>query len=496
MSRFISSLRFLLAGVVLFFAASKPAAAQDYYDDPYGGQATYQQFYDDLSPYGDWVDDPQYGYVWVPDAGDDFRPYYSNGYWANTNYGNTWVSNYRWGWAPFHYGRWTYSNFYGWMWIPGNVWGPAWVSWRSGGGCYGWAPMGPGISINIAIGGGYYAPDYWWNFTPQQYILSPSFHRYSYGPRYNQRYIQQTTIINNTYVYNNNTYITGPRRSELERSTGRPVTQYAVNNISRPDRAQLRGNNLNMYRPAISERPSRSMERPRSFSTTREPIAQTQAAMTRPDRSIRERSVAAPNQERAVQRNDGGWMRPDRSRNAVVEQAPQQPQRQRIEPAAPVEQQRPRAFDRSNEVMQQPQTPMQAPRAREWGSRPADRAPDRMPTQQQAPVQRMERAPFDRGMDRSRAQEMQRPQAQPRWERQPQVMERPQPMQRMEQPRMERSMPQQRMEMPRQQAPMRMERQAQPMPQQRMEAPRSMPSQSVPRGMDRQMGGGDRGFRR
>src|SRR5687768_2542773 len=135
MSRFITSLRMAFSAMLLYLACLGSAHAQGY-DNGYGnsgygnngyGNASYQEFYDDLSPYGQWINDPQYGYVWVPDAGDDFRPYFSNGYWANTDYGNTWVSNYRWGWAPFHYGRWTYSNFYGWTWIPGNVWGPAWV---------------------------------------------------------------------------------------------------------------------------------------------------------------------------------------------------------------------------------------------------------------------------------------------------------------------------------------------------------------------------------
>lgn len=42
-----------------------------------------QSFYDELSPYGTWIQDPQYGYVWRPDVDqDEFRPYYSNGRWA------------------------------------------------------------------------------------------------------------------------------------------------------------------------------------------------------------------------------------------------------------------------------------------------------------------------------------------------------------------------------------------------------------------------------
>ncbi len=89
-----------------------------------------QTFYDELSPYGTWIQDPQYGYVWRPDVDQaEFRPYYSNGHWVMTEYGNTWVSDYEWGWAPFHYGRWVTDRFNQWLWLPDTTWGPAWVNW-------------------------------------------------------------------------------------------------------------------------------------------------------------------------------------------------------------------------------------------------------------------------------------------------------------------------------------------------------------------------------
>ena len=50
---------------------------------------SFQLFYDQLAPYGEWVDDPEYGYIWLPDAGPNFMPYSSNGYWVMTKYGNT-----------------------------------------------------------------------------------------------------------------------------------------------------------------------------------------------------------------------------------------------------------------------------------------------------------------------------------------------------------------------------------------------------------------------
>ena len=130
--------------IVVGSSLRNKAAAQTY------GEVSYQTFYDELSPYGRWVDNQEYGYVWVPDAGPDFRPYSTDGHWVWTDdYEWMWVSDYDWGWAPFHYGRWTMDPYYGWIWVPGYEWSPAWVAWRSGGDYYGWAPLRPGISISI-----------------------------------------------------------------------------------------------------------------------------------------------------------------------------------------------------------------------------------------------------------------------------------------------------------------------------------------------------------
>lgn len=208
-----------------------------------------QTFYDELSPYGTWIQDPQYGYVWRPDVDQrEFRPYYTNGRWVMTEYGNTWVSEYDWGWAPFHYGRWVTDRYNQWMWIPDTTWGPAWVNWRSGGGQYGWAPLGPSISI------GFNVPSFWWVFVPQTRIYIDRFPRYrSYR---NSRYINNTVIINNVYVHNRNTYYTGPRRDEIRRVTNRDVTVYNINRINRPGRNSISNNTVNIYNP----RPARGAD--------------------------------------------------------------------------------------------------------------------------------------------------------------------------------------------------------------------------------------------
>lgn len=446
MSRFTTPIRLGIAAILLFLAAIGSASAQGY-DNNYGN-ASYQEFYDDLSPYGEWVNDPEYGYVWVPDAGDDFRPYYTNGYWANTDYGNTWVSNYRWGWAPFHYGRWTYSNYYGWTWIPGNTWGPAWVSWRSGGGAYGWAPMGPGISINMSFGNGYYVPDNWWTFTPQQYILNQGFHQYSYGPRYNNNYIRQTTIINNTYVYNNNTYVTGPRRGDLERATGRPVRTLAINNNSRPDRTTLRGDRLNVYRPQISESRPRATERPRTFQASREPISSGAGRnlTTTPDRGTGRRPSTIDRSGMQQQQQDRTGIRSG--------QMPERQMPDRAQPAADRPVRSGRDFNASPSPSRTDRMPVErAPVQQPQPDRRFDRQPDRITTPMQP--QRTERMPMNRNNES------------------PAMQQAPARQQRFEQPRMEqRQAPAMQPQQQRQAAPMqRMETAPRTMPQREMSAP-------------------------
>ncbi|MCD0487190.1 hypothetical protein LPB86_03060 [Pedobacter sp. MC2016-14] len=205
-----------------------------------------QTFYDELSPYGTWIQDQEYGYVWRPDVDQsDFRPYYSNGRWAMTEYGNTWVSDYDWGWAPFHYGRWVTNRYNQWLWIPDTTWGPAWVSWRSGGGYYGWAPLGPrmGVSVNF----GFSIPDLWWCFVPQANIYYSRFPRY-YANR-NYGILGRTTYITNVYVHNRNSYYTGPRRDDIRRATRQDVRVYNINRSDRPGRGGISNNSINMYTP-------------------------------------------------------------------------------------------------------------------------------------------------------------------------------------------------------------------------------------------------------
>lgn len=255
MKRILNIAAFALV-IVLGSSFQNKASAQ-YRDD-----ISYQTFYDELSPYGRWIEYPGYGYVWNPSEGPDFRPYSTNGHWVySDDYEWTWVSDYDWGWAPFHYGRWFNDPYYGWLWVPGYEWSPAWVAWRHGGDYYGWAPIRPGINITISFGG-YSPPDFYWSFAPRRYITSRNIYNHCLDYRRNVTIINHTTIINN-YNYDRNVFRTGPRRMDVERYTGR-ISPVRFRESQRPGRTIFRDNEVNIYRPAIRQDNDRRFS-PRKF---------------------------------------------------------------------------------------------------------------------------------------------------------------------------------------------------------------------------------------
>ena len=232
----------------------KPVAVQQ-------DNVTFQVFYDQLNPYGQWANNPNYGYIWIPDVGNGFSPYSTNGYWVMTEYGWTWVSDYSWGWAPFHYGRWDFDNHYGWFWVPDNVWGPSWVIWRSTDNYYGWTPMRPSVSVSLSYGGGYGDIDQW-NFIGSNDFGKHDMHQYYKNKKDKEVIIRNSTVINNTYTDNsrNVTYITGPRRDAVQKSTGREVNNIPVRDNDKPGE-KLNNKELQIYRPQV-ERNSNTYQKP------------------------------------------------------------------------------------------------------------------------------------------------------------------------------------------------------------------------------------------
>jgi hypothetical protein len=218
------------------------------------GGVSFGIFYNELSPYGQWVDYPGYGYVWIPSTGSDFAPYSSDGHWILTDYGWTWVSDYPWGWAPFHYGRWDYDDSYGWFWVPDNEWGPSWVNWRRADGYYGWSPMRPGISISVSFGRGYTVPNDRWIFVRDRDITRSDVSRHYVNRNNNITIIKNSSVINRTYTDQNrhSTYVSGPDRTDVQKITGRTIQPVVIHDNDKPGQ-NLRNGQLQIYRPQVQK---------------------------------------------------------------------------------------------------------------------------------------------------------------------------------------------------------------------------------------------------
>lgn len=372
-----------------------PPPQQPYYSDQADAAApvSYQTFYNELSPYGQWISTPDYGYVWVPAAGPDFQPYATSGHWVYTNYGWTWVSDYSWGWAPFHYGTWDFDGTIGWFWIPGYQWSPAWVSWRSEPGYYGWAPLGPGYErVGYA---NYYCPPERYVFVSATYINSPDIGVY-YVPRaQNAAYYGHSTVIANTYYdrNNNNTYYAGPQRTEVERYTGRPLQPATVVSAASPERAGYSGNQVSMFRPSVVRPGNNAVSRPAPQSVFQRgnitPVAQRQV-LTRPNQPR-----VAPFKPENIQRGQNNPQTPaNQPHREPAQQQPQQKQAiQQPSQERPVQPQQNRIAPPSNNSYHPPIQQQQQQRPAPKPQAPANQS-NRVPMQQQKPgIQQHQRSP-------------------------------------------------------------------------------------------------------
>jgi len=232
----------LCAGTVI---APNEASAQQ-------ASVSFQVFYDQLSPYGSWVDYPQYGYVWMPKVEQGFTPYATAGHWVYTDDGWTWVSDYPWGWAPFHYGRWDRNNAYGWFWVPDNEWGPAWVSWRSSPGYYGWAPLRPGISMNMALSRDYHEQNDRWIFVRDRDMSNADVSKHYVNRSRNVTLINTSTVILDTRKdsQRNVSYIAGPDRNAVQKVARAPIVSVAIRENDQPGH-RLSNGELQIYRPQV-----------------------------------------------------------------------------------------------------------------------------------------------------------------------------------------------------------------------------------------------------
>ena len=237
------------------------------------GARSYDTFYRKLEPYGAWREAGDYGYVWQPRAAQsrNWRPY-TDGRWAYTDAGWTWVSSEPFGWATYHYGRWTRLRGVGWVWVPGEEWAPAWVSWRTSNQHVGWAPLPPEARFEHRTGIKKWADSYYdigadeYVFIPNEDIGAENIERSVISVEQNVTIVNETVNVTNI-TYNNTTIVNeGPNYDELRGRSHRPVErlrlqrEYDIDQDQTPQTA-VQGNVLTIMTPLFS---ARATQRPRN----------------------------------------------------------------------------------------------------------------------------------------------------------------------------------------------------------------------------------------
>ena len=241
-----------------------------------GPTSGYSTFYTKLEPHGAWLETADYGYVWQPREAESSRSWrpYTNGRWAYTDAGWTWISEEPFGWATYHYGRWTRLRGIGWVWVPGQQWAPAWVSWRKSNDYVGWAPLPPEARFDQRTGIHNWSDNYY-EIGPDQYCFVAT---REFGaqraestilpPERNVAIVNQTTNVTNI-TYKNTTIVNeGPNYDEVRAQSREPMQRFRLErnasvdvNVEAP-RPLVQGETVIVTAPVISA--PQASERPRA----------------------------------------------------------------------------------------------------------------------------------------------------------------------------------------------------------------------------------------
>lgn len=262
MKKILSNCHSFIIAVFLLSWCGNRAMAQDDNTQPPSGSITYQTFYDELSPYGTWIDYPGYGHVWNPRVDGDFRPYATNGYWAYSDEGWAWASNYSWGWAPFHYGRWMYDDAYGWLWVPGYDWSPAWVTWGTADNYYAWAPLMPEVNAGLEYTS-WKPHSFYWNVCDRDHIYDRDLSHSLLNQEQAGNITNHIAIINNfnnTRVHNL-FYARGPAINDVQKFTNKQISPVSLKEVKNINQVKHEGNEMSIYRPQVQQPQPREFRR-------------------------------------------------------------------------------------------------------------------------------------------------------------------------------------------------------------------------------------------
>jgi hypothetical protein len=348
-------------------------------------------FYDELRPYGDWIEFEPGFYAWRPirmTAG--WRPYF-HGRWIWTDYGWYWHSTEPFGWIVFHYGRWFYDDYYGWIWIPDDVWGPGWVEWRYHDDYIGWAPLPPYAVFRHRVGihftTHWVAPVRYWCFIRYRHFAASDVGRYAVHESSTRRLIRTSRSVVRYETENDRLINRGVDRSIVERRGRIRVEEAEVRGGAQRNERMIREEGrqrIEVYRPTQTElgrRPERIDARTPDRRTT---LDLRSVERSRPREEIDRTPERTPQRtpERAVpdvdrRRGEGERTVAPQERPSSPERPPQESWRVRPGTQRPQEQRESGVRPESRTDREVRPVPSEQPRARP--------TPERRTREQQTP---------------------------------------------------------------------------------------------------------------
>jgi hypothetical protein len=265
----------------------------------------YKEFYDELSPHGEWIEvtdkdineamkngtasndghkmisfadlfgikdahaeDAAFGafFVWRPspdiavtiasaEPAPAYYVPYTNGQWVYTDAGWYFRAANDYEEITHHYGRWVFTPVMGWVWMPGRVWAPAWVDWREDDDYFAWEPIPPRIYIvnDVILTPPVYEDRY--IFVERTHFYEPEIYNYVYtfnghGPHIkikDMRRLDGIMVINNTVINR------GPDIGVVQNIRGSTIEMVKVNKVKDIGDVKFNGKEINSYSPHFTK---------------------------------------------------------------------------------------------------------------------------------------------------------------------------------------------------------------------------------------------------
>lgn len=269
----------------------------------------YKEFYDQLSPHGQWVEvtpkdlglklktsslenfkrenslfaaltglrdanaaaDADLGafFVWKPSsdmavgvtAGSPelavgtaagYTPY-ANGQWVNTDNGWYFQAPTPYEEITSHYGRWTFTPDMGWVWLPGRVWAPAWVDMRENDDFVAWAPFPPGTYVSGTTVIPPVIEDDRYVVVQKSNFVEPTIYKYMYLENKNKVMIKEMSRTGGLVVQNNTIVNKGPEVSSIEKAAGKKIETVKIKRVSNPGDVKYTSSEFSVFTPKFTK---------------------------------------------------------------------------------------------------------------------------------------------------------------------------------------------------------------------------------------------------